>query len=134
MTRELTFARCRVYIYPNGWVETIFSDQSRVTAAPHDTPAYYAQAAALGYEGDSETAARAMNREHDPLHSFLAERLGLPCSPTLWAVAHGEELPAEVSGREEAMVLQFQALLNADAEPESMVLAELVRQAKEMLR
>jgi hypothetical protein len=89
------------------YVETQFPDGTLVPAVPEDTDAYRATARSLGYGADTAR----MNREHDPLHSWLAEKLGLPHSPVLWAVAHGTLAQGDF-GAEEALTLAFQRLLN----------------------
>lgn len=88
-------------------VQTLFQDGSLVLARPNFTDEDRARARSLGYPGVYE-----MTLEHDVLHSFLAQRRGLDASPVLWAVAHGEELPGEVAGREEALVLAFARYMN----------------------
>lgn len=50
----------------------------------------------------------AVGRAHDLLHTRLAYTLGLPHSPTLWALAHGSPVDPDVAEAEEAMVLAAQ--------------------------
>ena len=95
----------------DGWTETAFRDGTKVTAMPEADDKYHRLAAEMGYGAD---VAR-MSREHEILHTFLAEALGYGSSPTLWAVAHGQE--GEVAQlweqqEEEAGVLAFQVYLN----------------------
>ena len=94
-----------------------FFDGAVCEARPHDTPAYDAFAATLGYAGPAwPDPGGAMSREHEVCHHFLAEVRGLPWSPALWAVAHGYELGADplhqAIQEEEWLVTAFQALLN----------------------
>ena len=88
-------------------VVTTFADGSVLEAVPHDTADYSDRAASLGYDSADD-----MNREHDVLHSYLADALGWPCSPTLYAAAHNEEIPREQADREEACVLAFARYMN----------------------
>ena len=70
-----------------------------------------AQARTLGYGEDTE----ALSREHELLHTFLMEAVGFGSSPTLWAVAHGQQgavAPIWAQEEEETRVLSFQAYLN----------------------
>lgn len=89
---------------------TVFPDGSFLDAIPHSTPSYKLTARELGYPDDLEGCWE-MCRDHELGHSFLAARVGLPWSPTLYAVAHGETF--ERAAQEEAAVLAFQRLLTA---------------------
>lgn len=88
------------------WVVTRYPDGTEVHAHPRHGPEDEARAVALGYVDVDE-----MTLDHDRLHSRLAAALGLRCSPTLWALAHGEPAPA-CAGAEEALVLAAQRFLN----------------------
>lgn len=55
----------------------------------------------------------AMTFEHDQIHSRLAWALGLPYSPTMWSLAHGEDLRQPLTDLEEMMVMAAQRFLNA---------------------
>jgi hypothetical protein len=91
-------------------VVTAYDDETFVYARPnHDTESYQ-RARSLGYPIGGATAA--MTRDHDLLHSVLAIARGLPHSPTLWALAHGEPIDPAVSADEEKTVLLIQRLLN----------------------
>lgn len=72
-------------------VETVFADGAKLVACPQDGADY---------------------SEHDVLHSYLADALGWPCSPTLYAAAHNSELDAEQRAREEGLVLAFARYMN----------------------
>jgi hypothetical protein len=89
------------------YVETTFYDGAKVPACPHRRNDYRRTAFDLGYGSD---VAR-LNAEHDPVHTWLAHRMGLPYSPVLWAVAH-DALHLDDYGREEDLVLAFQRCLN----------------------
>jgi hypothetical protein len=104
-----TIGGCEVLISPQ-YVETRFPDGTRVPAIAEDTAAYRQTAIELGYGADTAR----MNREHDPLHTWLASKQGLPRSPVLWAVAHGV-LTSGDFGSEERQTLAFQRLLNGGA-------------------
>jgi glycerophosphoryl diester phosphodiesterase len=54
-----------------------------------------------------------MTRDHDLLHTVLAEAHGLPTSPTLHAVARGHQVHPLQADIEERSVLLMQRLLNA---------------------
>ncbi len=113
--------KSKSYTFPCGWVhidenwtETVFRDGTRVTAVPEEGEAYRLHAQNLGYMG--EDAAAQMSREHEVLHTFLADRLrDGGASPTLWAVAHGQSgmiAPVWEQEEEEALVLAFQQYMN----------------------
>lgn len=84
--RTIAFGACDVRIFDEDhFLETVFHDGTRVPASPEDTDQYRATARRLGYGIDTW----ALCRDHELSHTQLAELLGLPYSPTLWAVAHG---------------------------------------------
>lgn len=110
VTKTYHFRYCWVHS-SDGYTETVFHDGTKVTAVPEDTDEYRANAQNLGYGSDIA----ALSREHEILHTFLAERWRDTGSPALWAVAHGQQgaiAPRWVQEEEEAEVLAFQALLN----------------------
>jgi hypothetical protein len=92
----------------------VFHDGTRVVAVPEEGDAYRRHALDLGYTG--EDAVADMSREHELLHTFLADRLREGgASPTLWAVAHGQTgmvAPVWEQEEEEGLVLAFQRYLN----------------------
>lgn len=107
------------------YVETVFHDGRRVVATPEaGNSAYNDNARALGYGDDLEL----LSREHEMLHTFLAERIHGGASPTLWAVAHGQGndpnfpdlAPIWEQIYEEAMVLAFQKYMNTGAVDEAL--------------
>lgn len=110
MTKTLTFRSCWVHV-SQGYTETVYHDGTRVTAVAEDSEQYREKAKRYGYGED----VAALSREHEILHTFLAERLWGIGSPALWAVAHGQQgevAPIWAQEEEEAQVLAFQAYLN----------------------
>lgn len=97
----------------NAYIETIFEDDTKVPALPQYNPVSLFTSHDLGYEDDIKR----MTIDHELLHTFLSEFAGLKYSPTLWSVAHQQNL--EVEGvieiwrqyEEEALVLSFQKYL-----------------------
>lgn len=115
VVKTFTFQSCWVHVDGN-YTETVFQDGTKVTAVPEDSDEYRAKAARYGY-GDQVAA---LSREHEILHTFLAERLWNHASHALWGVAHGGETgeiegvtaPLWVQEWEETLVLAFQVFLN----------------------
>lgn len=89
-------------------IETVFADGAVCVAMP-DYSAQRETAQRLGYGADDEAVWR-MTVDHDILHTTEAVKAGLPHSPTLWAVAHGEKYPG--SRMEEWAVTQVQQRIN----------------------
>lgn len=113
MTHTIKFKHCLVHASP-GYTETVYHDGTVVTATPQDTDSYRSNAQLYGYGTDTA----AFSRDHEILHTFLAEALGFGSSPTLWAVAHGQS--EEVAAiweqeEEEGWTLAFQSYLNGGA-------------------
>jgi len=108
LTKTLHFRHCWVNTAP-GYTETCFHDGTRVTATPDDGDEYRGKAARYGYGDDLGS----LSRDHEILHTFLAEALGYGASPTLWAVAHGQQNVAPIweQVEEEAWTLAFQTYL-----------------------
>ena len=109
LTKTLEFRHCWVNS-TLGYTETCYHDGTRVTATPEDSDAYRANALALGYGTDTAS----LSRDHEILHTFLAEALGYGSSPTLWAVAHNFEAqtaPIWEQEEEETWTLAFQSFL-----------------------
>lgn len=116
MTKTYTFNHCWVHVSPE-YTETVFQDGTRVTATPEETDEYRAKAERYGYGNDLP----GLSREHEILHTFLAERLRDGCSHALWAVAHGQQgyvAPIWEQEQEEALVLAFQIYLNGGSADE----------------
>jgi hypothetical protein len=138
----ITFKNCEVRAdLATGFTETIFPDGSRVPAYPNGSPEQRETARRAGYGDD----VAAMCREHEILHTWLAEKFNFPHSPTLWAVAHAQaEGCAAVWAQyeEEALVMAFQEYLNGGAATPplkslsdwGMSLEQLRADAIEMLR
>jgi len=117
LMRTLHFKHCWVNS-ALGYTETCYHDGTRVPAVPQDSDEYRGLAAEFGYGDDTA----ALSREHEILHTFLAEALGYGTSPTLWAVAHGQQggvAPVWEQEEEEAWTLAFQVYLHGgpNAEP-----------------
>lgn len=107
------FAGCRVDVDDeHRLVRTTFDDGAELVAAPQLDPESIARARALGYTGSDEDAVWAMTRDHDLLHTVLADAHGLPNSPTLHAVAHGHDVHPLQADIEERSILLIQRLLN----------------------
>lgn len=111
MTGQRTYkiGDCWFYVdHETCYARTTFPDFTFLEARPQDCPSYRLTAQELGY-GDDAAGCWAMCWHHEAAHSFLAEAVGLPVSPVLWAVAHGEVF--ELAHVEEAAVLRFQRLI-----------------------
>jgi hypothetical protein len=98
----------------NGTLVEVLPTGSRITlpngavvdGAPHDTDEYRATAERLGYGAD----ALALCQDHDPLHAWIADALGLPDSFALRCAA-GLEKESELSAAEECAVLALQRFM-----------------------
>ena len=118
LTKTLQFRHCWVNS-TLGYTETCYHDGTRVTATPEDSNPYRANAAALGYGADTAS----LSRDHEILHTFLAEALGFGTSPTLWAVAHnfeGAVAPVWEQEEEETWTLAFQSYLRGGPKTEGL--------------
>lgn len=89
------------------YVETRFPSGRALIAAIATQPGQDKTAADLGFDSPE-----AMNREHDIAHSLLAHWLGLPWSPNIYALAHGEPI-SDQHVTEEAAVLALQKYARA---------------------
>lgn len=99
---------CTVEQTADGVITTFPTGKQTVAATTDDDyDQQFSIACGLGYEGDVER----MNREHDLLHTLIAEAMGKPYSPTLYALAHGQPSPkgADV---EERLAFLVARLLN----------------------
>lgn len=97
-------------IYPER-VETDLPGHSTLHAAPRQDQ--HETAERLGYGGDIA----ALTRDHDPLHAWLADQLGLPASFSLREAA-GEKLDRpELAWMEEEAVLALQRLIRSAGVP-----------------
>lgn len=94
---------------------TRFADGAVLVAAPVDDAESRAHASALGYRGAD--AVWAMTRDHDLLHTLLAEARGLPHSPTLHAVATGKPVDPAVADDEERIVFLLARAMNTGIAP-----------------
>lgn len=93
----------------NGYIETRFDDGTVCQGSPvgNDQASYASTAERAGYGANVNL----MAVENDLLHSFLAERAGMPFSPTLWGTAHKRWWPWWEA--EEAAVFALQCLLHS---------------------
>lgn len=127
----MKFRYCSVVWHERG-VLTTFYDGTETLAWPHsEDPHYSVIAHRCGYRDDLLTYCR----EHDFVHSFLADRLHGAVSRVLWTQTHERE-PLLTYDVVEALVQTFQAFLNANIEP---ILAGvewdwLRQEARELLR
>lgn len=118
LTKTLQFRHCWVNC-TLGYTETCYHDGARVTATPEDSDSYRANAVELGYSSDTAS----LSRDHEILHTFLAEALGYGSSPTLWAVAHNfEGATAAIweQEEEETWTLAFQSYLRGGPKTEGL--------------
>ena len=104
-------------------VTTTFDDGSEVVAVPNYDAESYARARSLGYQPRAQKRSAVLwdlTRDHDRLHTLLAEAQGYPVSLALWFAAHpGEEMRAAdrvMTSLEERTVLLIQRLLNEGLE------------------
>lgn len=111
------FRGCEVHEYPdrgdNGYLETVWPDGAKCPATRDHTMQNTAYARHLGYQ-----SVRDALREHELAHTFVAEALGFPHSPTLRAVADGypeHGAPYERQLWEESVVLEFQVYMQTGA-------------------
>jgi hypothetical protein len=110
------FEHCYVIEIPDEHrIETHYPDGSVASGVPQDTAEYRATARALGYGDD----VWAMTREHELLHTAIAELRGEQHSGALWAQAHkpdGYQFdPSKMPWRgqaEEERLFRLQRLLN----------------------
>jgi hypothetical protein len=94
-------------------VTTWMGDGKRVLACPEDTPDYRATALRLGYGSDT----LAMCRDHEMLHNWLCDALGLRESLVMRALANGESADGELLGLEEEAVMAVQRFARAVRAP-----------------
>ena len=105
MVREIAFSNgTRVAIGPS-WSVTTLPTGEKVHAHPDGTEAQAQTAVVLGY---ADTAA--MTQDHDALHSWLSDALGLPASISL-SQAAGRPVDGALAGLEEKAVLAIQAFM-----------------------
>ena len=93
---------------------TTFNDGKSIASIPHwQDHHYHVIAHRTGYEDDLLR----YTREHDFCHLFVSEKLHDIPSPVLWALAHGEELPAQSAVFEEALSQILQRYIRANEQP-----------------
>ena len=109
IVRVFTFPGCVVNAdYTNNYIETVFPDGTKVPATANFRQEDIDMAEKLGYGFNTAM----MTREHEILHTYLAVKMGHDYSPTLWDVAHNQNLGQGLHGSEEGNVLTFQQYLN----------------------
>lgn len=114
----IEFRGCAVRVFPDSrYCDTTFPDGTSVPATPTNDDWYRTVARDLGYGEDTWR----MCREHEILHTWLAERAGLPHSPTLWDVAHGRPA-SDAHYNEESAVLALQRDVNDSSKTVGLVL------------
>lgn len=110
---NIDIAGCRVTIDDDAkTVTTTFPDGIQLVAAPRMDSESVARARTLGYQGSDEEAVWAMCRDHDVLHTLLADAQGWDRSATLYGVAAGHPCDRRLASVEEAIVLLMQRLAN----------------------
>ena len=102
MTRTFGRTSCKIH---QDLVETTLPGGEVVMAAPQRTYEQRLTANRLGYGEDVE----AMTRDHDPMHAWLCDALGLPHSTALMQTA-GHNVDPTLAAIEEQAVLAVQAL------------------------
>jgi hypothetical protein len=100
-------AGATIELQDDGGTRALYPDGALVEACAQDNDVYRATARAHGYGADTAL----MSREHELGHHLIAALLGLPHSPTMWAVAHGTDDPT--GPLEEAAVMAVQRLARA---------------------
>lgn len=110
---------CQFRVWSNEYVETVMPDQTVCAGEAHVDPARYSAEQIAAYAATARERgyqdAGALNRWHEFLHTVLAVGRGLAWSPTLFAVAHGEPMPAETQA-EEAALEAFERAMNGVAD------------------
>jgi hypothetical protein len=122
--RSYAFNRCRVDVWHEDFVETVFADGLACPALfAHDDHARQT-ASECGYATDA-AGVRQLHLEHELAHTFVAEALGYPWSLCLRRVAAGLPWTFDVARDvEERLVLQFQHYVNG-GRPQRLLRAEL---------
>lgn len=98
-------------------VITTLPDGAVVVAKPNYTKEDADRARRMGYRGEGVTRVIDMTRDHDWLHTLLADALGFDESYALRAAVTGEE--NDLSDAEEDVVLAMQRLLNLHREEQN---------------
>lgn len=106
MAGEYRFSNGTRALVGPSWVVTTLPGGQEVHAHPDAASA--PMALRLGYAGDVE----ALTRDHDLIHSWLADELGLPQSISLAQTA-GLDVPGDLAGLEEDAVLAVQRYICA---------------------
>lgn len=108
MAREIAFSNGTRVVVGSQWAVTTLPTGAEIQAHPQGSVEQAATAERLGYGDD----VAAMTRDHDPLHVWLCDALGLPTSFAL-SEAAGQPIDAAVAALEERAVLAVQAFMRA---------------------
>lgn len=115
--------RAAVYRLPHGVIYTVDDGLRRVqTIFPEGggaclgvatfTDEDHARALGLGYSGTGDDVCWKMHRDHDLLHTVVAQAMGWPWSMVLWCAATGRPHPDGFGNAEERMVFLVTRALN----------------------
>lgn len=102
--RAVAFPNGTVCIIERAQVQTFIPGCRPIVAVPNGQPDQVRAALEHGYGRDLE----ALTRDHDPMHAWLADKLGLPYSPALYSVATGVPNDPTLAAAEESAVLGLQ--------------------------
>jgi hypothetical protein len=103
------FPNCRLYVdHEARYVQTVFEDGTYAPATPNQREEDINRARDLGYDGDTWE----MTLDHELLHTWVPQQMGLAYSQILWNVAHGGGKKWPPWGKEEeGYVTSFQRYL-----------------------
>lgn len=105
---QLELGQVKVKVWDGGehghYLVTEFPDGTKVKAAPNYDQDSFNRAHNLGYGRDTWS----MSRDHEILHTWIAQLMDEPWSPTLWCVAHHCKPEKGLFYREECLVFDFQ--------------------------
>lgn len=93
--------------------ETRFHDGTSIGAHPHDEPDYHLVSADCGNPGDI----LGFCRDHDAIHSLVAEWFFGAPSRILWELAHDRSASPSIAVQEEALVQTCRRWVRADKRP-----------------
>lgn len=105
VTRSIAFGNGVSVVIGPTWAVTTLPTGEEIHAHPEGSARQAATAEAMGYE---DTAA--LTRDHDPLHAWLCDALGLPTSFSL-SQAAGRPVDSDLAALEEKAVLAVQTFM-----------------------
>lgn len=117
--RIFPFAGCLVRVWTRDFLETVFPDGCACPALFVDDYDNRRNAEAWGYRPGPD-GVRRMHFEHELLHTYLSEAVGLPFSPVLRKWARGDNAIAWAAIKQsdrhadEARAVEFARMLNGD--------------------